>query len=187
MPPCNASPSPRDKQGKHIRSEVSKPVHATEAAFLSLLETHQGILHKVCRMYARSEEARRDLFQDIVVQMWRAWPQFRQESKASTWMYRIALNVAVSGLRRSAPPTEAITEAQHRFPDAGPAHSGAVERLYAALEGLNKVEKSCVLLLLDDYSYEEMAAITGLDAGHLRVKMFRIRKKLQSLILGTIK
>ena len=144
---------------------MSKPVHATEAAFLSLLETHQGILHKVCRMYARSEEARRDLFQDIVVQMWRAWPQFRQESKASTWMYRIALNVAVSGLRRSAPPTEAITEAQHRFPDAGPAHSGAVERLYAALEARDVDAAEAIAREEVLKAADEIMRIIDFDAG----------------------
>lgn len=161
---------------------MSRPATPTEAEFLALLENNQGILHKVCRMYARTEEARRDLFQDIVVQMWRAWPHFRQGSKVSTWMYRIALNVAISGLRRSALLTETLTEAQNHIPAAETGLSGPAVSLYAALDGLSKVERSFALLLLEDHSYEEMAEITGLSAGHLRVKMFRIREKLRTII-----
>ena len=161
---------------------MSKAPTPTESEFISLLEIHQGILHKVCRMYARTEDARRDLFQDITVQMWRAWPYFRRDSKVSTWMYRIALNVAISGLRRRTLPTETLTEVQHGLPSTGPEQSDDVARLYAALDALTPVEKSFALLLLDDYSYEEMAEITGLRADHLRVKMFRIREKLKTLI-----
>ena len=161
---------------------MSKAPTPTESEFLSLLEVHQGILHKVCRMYARTDDARRDMFQDIVAQMWRAWPNFRGGSKVSTWMYRIALNVAISGLRRRTLPTEVLTEAEHRLPAIEPERSDEVARLYTALDALTPVEKSFALLLLDDYSYEEMAEITGLGADHLRVKMFRIREKLKTLI-----
>lgn len=133
-------------------------------------------------MYARTDEARRDLFQDIVAQMWRAWPNFRHGSKVSTWMYRIALNVAISGLRKSTLPTETLTEEQYRLPQTESETPDEVARLYAALDGLNKVEKSFAILFLDDYSYEEMAQVTGLTTDHLRVKMFRIREKLRTLI-----
>lgn len=161
---------------------MSKAPTPTESEFLTHLETHQGILHKVCRLYARTEDTRRDLFQDIVAQMWRAWPNFRNGSKVSTWMYRIALNVAISGLRRRVLPTEALTEAEHRLPASEPERSDEIARLYAALEALSPVEKSFALLLLDDYSYEEMAEITGLGTDHLRVKMFRIREKLKTIL-----
>lgn len=161
---------------------MSKPATPAESKFLSLLEINQAILHKVCRMYARTEEARRDLFQDIAAQMWKAWPNFRRDSKVSTWMYRIALNVAISGLRRPVLPTETLTEVQHSLPAAEPEAPERIAALYAALDKLSKVEKSFALLLLDDYSYEEMAQITGLGTDHLRVKMFRIREKLRTLI-----
>ncbi|MFN0014858.1 MAG: RNA polymerase sigma factor [Saprospiraceae bacterium] len=161
---------------------MSKPVALTESEFVSLLEANQAILHKVCRMYTRTDEARRDLFQDIATQMWRAWPNFRHGSKVSTWMYRIALNVAISGLRKPVLATETLTEDQHRLPHTESEITDEVASLYAALDGLSKVEKSFALLLLDDYSYEEMAEVTGLTTDHLRVKMFRIREKLRFLI-----
>lgn len=116
------------------------------------------------------------------MQLWRAWPNFRRGSKPSTWMYRIALNVAISGLRRQRVPTETLSEAQHHLPapEAGPPDD--VTRLYAALDNLSPVEKSLALLMLEDHSYEEMAQITGLTTDHLRVKTHRIREKLRTLI-----
>ncbi len=182
LPGLVTSGPPLRPIGQMQVQDVSKPATPTESEFLSLLETHQGILHKVCRMYARTEEARRDLFQDIAVQMWRAWPNFRQGSKVSTWMYRIALNVAISGLRRNVLPTESLTAAQYQMPAGDTEPSELVAHLYAALDALSPVEKSFTLLLLDEYSYEEMAEITGLRPDHLRVKMFRIREKLRTII-----
>ncbi len=161
---------------------MSKPAISTESEFIALLEANQGIVHKVCRMYARTGEAQRDLFQDIAAQMWKAWPNFRRDSKVSTWMYRIALNVAISGLRRQILPTETLSEEQYRLPAIETEMPEPIARLYVALDGLTKVEKSLALLLLDDYSYDEMAQITGLSTDHLRVKMFRIREKLRTLI-----
>ena len=162
--------------------QVSKPATSEEQQFLALLEAHQNIVHKVCRMYARSEEARRDLFQDIVAQMWRAWPAFRQDCKVSTWMYRIALNVAIAGQRKQELPTAELTDAQHLVPAGEQEMPDAHAQLYAALERLSLSEKSLALLYLEDHTYEEMAQITGLSADNLRVRMFRIREKLKMIL-----
>lgn len=162
--------------------QVSKPATSEEQQFLALLEAHQNIVHKVCRMYARSEEARRDLFQDIVAQMWRAWPAFRQDCKVSTWMYRIALNVAIAGQRKQELPTAELTDTQHLVPAGEQEMPDAHARLYAALERLSLSEKSLALLYLEDHTYEEMAQITGLSADNLRVRMFRIREKLKMIL-----
>ena len=161
---------------------MSKPATSEEQQFLALLEAHQNIVHKVCRMYARSEEARRDLFQDIVAQMWRAWPAFRQDCKVSTWMYRIALNVAIAGQRKPELHTAELTDAQHLVPAGEQEMPDAHARLYAALERLSLSEKSLALLYLEDHTYEEMAQITGLSADNLRVRMFRIREKLKMIL-----
>ena len=162
--------------------QVSKPATSEEQQFLALLQAHQNIVQKVCRMYARSEEARRDLFQDIVAQMWRAWPAFRQDCKVSTWMYRIALNVAIAGQRKQELPTAELTDTQHLVPAGESEMPDAHARLYAALERLSLSEKSLALLYLEDHTYEEMAQITGLSADNLRVRMFRIREKLKMIL-----
>ncbi len=157
----------------------------TEAAFLTMLTAHQGIVHKVCKVYTRTAEEHNDLFQDIVVQLWRAWPAFQAGSKVSTWAYRIALNVAISGLRRGRIATEILTDQQYQIPENLPEQNAHADRLYQALHHLSAVEKPLVLLLLEDYSYEEIAHITGLNINHLRVKMHRVREKLR-LLLTTI-
>jgi len=163
---------------------VSKSATSEEQQFLELLEAHQNIVHKVCRMYARSEDARRDLFQDIVAQMWRAWPTFRQDCKVSTWMYRIALNVAISGVRKKELQITELTDIQHLVPAEEQEMPDAHVRLYAALDRLSLSEKSLALLYLEDHSYEEMAQVTGLSADNLRVRMFRIREKLKMILRG---
>lgn len=122
------------------------------------------------------------MFQDIVAQMWRAWPAFRHDCKVSTWMYRIALNVAISGMRKKELQTTELTEAQHIVPAGEQETPDAYARLYSALERLSPSEKSLALLYLEDHSYEEMSQITGLSADNLRVRMFRIREKLKTIL-----
>ncbi|MEO6758896.1 MAG: sigma-70 family RNA polymerase sigma factor, partial [Saprospiraceae bacterium] len=143
-------------------------------------------LHRVCRLYASGEEERRDLFQDIVAQLWRAWPGFRRESKPSTWMYQIALNTAISGLRQRQRHLRRITWSPglSLLPQPGPENPYAEElpRLYLAISRLNDVEKAIALLYLDDLPYDEIAAITGITAGNARVKMNRIREKLRAML-----
>jgi len=72
-----------------------------EKAFLKTVEAHQGIIFKVCKLYRNNKEDQEDLFQEIVLQLWKAFPQFRNESKVSTWMYRIALNTAIAVFRKN--------------------------------------------------------------------------------------
>ena len=177
---CNVVPFSATNQPNNSQNVADKNKTTAESEFLAVLDAHQGIVSKVCRMYARTGEEQRDLFQDIVLQLWQSWPSFRHDSKVSTWMYRVALNVAISRLRRRSVPTTEWSEARHEMPEPEP--SDATGRLYAALDKLSKVEKSLALLLLEDYSYEEITEITGLKAAHLRVKAHRLREKLRHLI-----
>ena len=132
-------------------------------------------------MYARTEADRQDLFQDIVLQAWKGFRRFRGESKFSTWLYTVSLNTALTVRRKnkipftSQPDDLASETIQPLDPDAR-----AI--LYAAIEELNEIEKSIVLLYLDDYAYEEMEKILGISSGALRVKMSRIKQKLKTII-----
>lgn len=159
---------------------------ADEQGFLRLLDVHQGILHRVCQLYAPLGEARRDLFQDMVAQLWRAWPGFRQEAKVTTWMYQIALNTAISMLRRAkrSPAQVGWNEALAQLPqpDAENPYAEEMPRLYQAIARLNDMEKAIALLYLDDLTYEEIATITGITVGNARVKMNRIRDKLRVML-----
>ncbi|MDP4148112.1 MAG: sigma-70 family RNA polymerase sigma factor [Bacteroidota bacterium] len=158
---------------------------AGHAEFVNLVQEHRALLFKVCNLYGRSEADRQDLFQEIVVQLWRSYPRFRNEARFSTWLYRIALNTAISDLRKqkktflSVDPGElpAGIEDLHD----GPGQEEQRQQLYAAIDRLTELEKAIVMLYLEDKSYEEMEEIFGIRQNNLRVKMSRIKEKLRKL------
>ncbi|SDN05974.1 RNA polymerase sigma factor [Siphonobacter aquaeclarae] len=152
-----------------------------EQAFLTAISDHQGILYKVCRLYRDTREDREDLFQEIVAQLWKAYPAYRQEAKLSTWIYRIALNTALTRYRRHT--------ADIRFTDSLPEEAQAeeqespqLERLFRAIRTLNDADKALISLYLDDFTYEEMAGVTGLSVNVIGVRLNRIREKLKQLL-----
>jgi RNA polymerase sigma-70 factor (ECF subfamily) len=157
----------------------------TEQDFLLLVQEHQGIIRKVCHLYGRNDADRDDLYQEIIIQLWKAFSSFRGEAKISTWMYRIALNTAISNLRKQSrkvalsfpefiPRDEAETNEEKLKEEK-------LQQMYAAIGRLSEVEKAIVMLYLEDKSYDEMEEILGIGNGALRVKMNRIKEKLRSL------
>ncbi len=149
--------------------------------FAELIEANKALILKICFFYARTEADRQDLFQDIVLQAWKGFPRFRGESKFSTWLYTVSLNTALTVKRKNkipftVQPDDVASEA------AQPSDQEDKTRLYAAIEQLNEIEKSIVLLYLDNYAYDEMEKILGISSGALRVKMSRIKQKLKTLI-----
>ena len=125
---------------------------------------------------------RNDLYQDIVLQLWHAYPKFRGEAKFSTWLYRVAINTAISGLRKrkdfiqSVEPNELPS---HQY-DV-PYEEDQLTELYRAIEQLNDIDKAIVMLYLEDKNYDEMQEILGISSSTLRVKMNRIKEKLRQL------
>jgi RNA polymerase sigma-70 factor, ECF subfamily len=157
----------------------------TQPEFVQLIGEHKGLIQKVCNLYAVSVHDRQDLFQEIVIQLWRAIPKFRQESKLTTWMYRVALNTAISNYRRQQ-RSIATTGFEFVIADLADDNEGAEKEeklkvLYGAIGQLPEIEKAIVLLYLDDKSYEEMEDILGINQNNLRVKMNRIKEKLRQL------
>ncbi|QIL78085.1 sigma-70 family RNA polymerase sigma factor [Hymenobacter sp. HDW8] len=144
------------------------------------------MLRRICRLYCPDADDQQDLFQEIVLQLWRAYPRYEPRgAKISTWMYRIGLNVAVSDLRqRTRKPApdrlnpQIIEVAQ--APDLG-TDSAETTALYSAIERLSEVEKAFVLLYLEEHTYEEMADILGITQNNVRVKMHRIQEKLRKI------
>ena len=116
-----------------------------EQEFLTVVSEHQGIIHKVCRMYRDRAEDQEDLFQEVVYQLWRSFPAFRQEAKVSTWMYRIALNTAMAAFRKQGPAVDYPGQVPDR-PDEAGAKSEQEERLFAALRTLPDADKAVVSL-----------------------------------------
>lgn len=157
----------------------------SQEAFIRLVDQHRGILHKICRLYCFTDPDRQDLFQEIVIQLWRSYPKFRGDAKFSTWLYRIALNTAISDLRRSRPPTTTTSPDQLPTQLQDIQYSGEKEQqlqlLYTAINRLTEVEKALTMLYLENRSYQEMEEILGIAQNNLRVKMNRIKEKLRKM------
>jgi RNA polymerase sigma-70 factor, ECF subfamily len=150
--------------------------------FVQLVNEHQALIHKVCHLYGHSLPDREDLFQEIVIQLWKAYPKFRGESKFSTWLYRIALNTAISGLRKqknhitTIEPEKLPVDIQEETYNLQ--REEQLQQMYAAIRQL---ERALVMLYLEDKSYDEMEDILGINQNNLRVKMNRIKEKLRKL------
>ena len=157
----------------------------TEEEFVRQVQANQGIIQKICSLYAQTLADKEDLFQEIVVQLWRAIPKFQEKSKFSTWLYRVALNTAISDLRkrsRTLPVIEtevASLEAKFELTDVDKEEK--LQTLYTAIARLQEIDKAIVMLYLEDKSYDEMEDILGVNASNLRVKMNRIKEKLREL------
>ncbi len=161
-------------------------MNGNERSFISLINEHQGLIHKVCIMYESDREARNDLFQEIVLQLWRSFPTFRGESKITTWMYRIALNTAISGYRKGIRKvkTEDLDEIHLNIGDQhhGEQNEENIQRLQVAIRRLSDIERAMVMMALDEVPYEEIAETIGITQNNVRVRMNRIREKLRKLM-----
>ena len=157
-----------------------------EKVFLERMTKNMAILHKVCNVYCNNEEEKRDMMQEITLQLWKAFPSFREQSKFSTWMYRIAFNTAVTNIRRSKrhPILEAFSDKQEEPPDKEdiPSLDDEINRLYKAISHLNEIEKGIILLYLEKRSYAEIGEITGLSEKNVSVKIVRIKVKLKKIM-----
>ncbi len=157
-----------------------------EKEFIQLITEHQGIIHKVCRMYCRNPADAEDLFQEITLQLWRSYPVFNKYAKVSTWMYRLALNTAITRLRKSSIRASWQPLTSRNYNAAQPNEQRLDveydQELQKALNTLNKFDKALVLLYLDEKSYKEIAEIMGVTESNIGVKINRIKKKLKQLL-----
>lgn len=157
-----------------------------EKEFLQIIKRNQGIIHKVCNIYCDDQDDRNDLFQEIVAQLWKSFPSFREESKFSTWMYRVALNTAITTFKKTKrrPDQNRLTYENFQVKDENydAETEDEIRNLHKAVAQLTGVEKSIVLLFLENKKYEEIAEITGITQNYVRVKMNRIKKKLKKFM-----
>jgi RNA polymerase sigma factor (sigma-70 family) len=150
--------------------------------FQTLVDQHKKILYKICNSYCRSAEDRDDLAQEIVIHLWRSFGKFDEHYRFSTWMYRIALNVAISFYRRENTRTRhvicdeghllAATDNRERQPEE-------IRLLYRFIEGLDPLNKALVLLYLDGNSYQEIADVLGISQTNAATKIGRLKEKMK--------
>lgn len=151
-----------------------------EQEFIQLLNKHQNIVHKVTHLYTNTIEDREDLFQEICLQAWKSINSFRGESQFSTWLYRVALNIAITHLKKDKRkpqqtpilPTDSVQENQNPI-------ELQTKAMHQAIAQLNKIDKALVMLYLEDYSYIEIGNILGITPNNVAVKMNRLKVKLK--------
>jgi RNA polymerase sigma-70 factor (ECF subfamily) len=157
-----------------------------EHQFVTELESNQNIVHKVCSLYTDNREAHNDLFQEIAIQLWKAYPRFRGDSKFSTWMYRVALNTAITLYRKSRkqPRTQDYDSVIYkiRAEEYDPTVEEQLKLMYSAIRQLGDIDKALVFLYLEDRNYSEIAETLGISEVNARVKMNRIKTKLRTIL-----
>ena len=161
----------------------------SEKEFLKLVEKHQNIVHKVCHMSAQDDDVRRDLFQEITIKLWLGHKSFNGQAAITTWMYRVALNTAISIQRKEKKNvTQPLSPNIQPIEDTEESKIGQpeIDQLYQAINLLEPVDKAIILLYLEEKKYDEIAEIIGITRSHVGVKITRIKKKLESILSETM-
>jgi RNA polymerase sigma factor (sigma-70 family) len=156
-----------------------------EHEFVSLIKEHEGIIFKITTVYCRDGDDQKDLYQEIVYQLWRSFDSFRNEAKITTWMYRVALNTSISHVNKekrkgNRVPIDKVVLNLFDQPDT--VMEERMGMLYEQIQALNAIEKGIVLLHLEGKSYDEISVITGFTATNIGTRLHRIKEKLRSQI-----
>lgn len=156
----------------------------SEQEFVRQIRQHQKIIHKVCHLYADKPEDRDDLFQEILLNAWKANSTYRRDAKFTTWLYQIGLNTSISYFRQAKrKPTQYGLEDVLQFPDL---NDDSTEQqfaaLYQAIGRLDKIDRAVVMLYLDDYDYTTIGQLLGITPNYVAVKMNRIKQQLKQTV-----
>lgn len=156
-----------------------------ESEFHKLLLDHKGILYKVTNAYCRNEEDRKDLMQEIIIQLWKSLDQYNPQYKHSTWIYRISLNVSISFYRkekRRSEFTDVFSESVWKYietPEKNPEQEQSIQLLYKFIYELKELDRALMLLYLEEKSYKEIAEIIGITETNVATKVGRIKQLLK--------
>ncbi len=154
--------------------------------FIGLLAAQQKLIHSICSLYYSSLEDRKDLFQEIILQLWKSYPSFNNQSKISTWIYRVALNTVFSRIRRekARPETVPVSEKFWHIPqpEEQTALNEATQELYQAISQLSDIDKAIIMLYLDEHPYEEIANLLEMSKTNVSTRISRIKMKLEKLL-----
>ena len=172
--------------GKIETAKMSGMTRQSQDRFQELLSTHQRIVFKVANVYCGHPDERQDLIQEISVQLWRAFSSYDKQRPFSTWMYRIALNVAISFARKSAHRNQRLVALEDEAPDlqaeySSIPHSGGEEAefLHRFIAGLDELNKAMIILYLEENSYSEIAEILGITETNVATKISRLKQRIR--------
>ena len=166
-----------------MRERTTEANNLIEQEFLSVIREYERVIYKVCYLYATPNAHLNDLYQDVILNLWKAFPKFRKECKISTWIYRIALNTCISFYRKekNVPEIVSLTGEIDRTVETHDPLNEMLRQLYRMINQLGQLDKSIILLYLEDKSYEEIAEITGLTVTNVATKLSRIKDKLKRM------
>lgn len=157
----------------------------TREDFLRVLSDYQGIVHKVCLIYFKGEADRKDNFQEVIYNLWKAFPTLENREKIASWIYRIAINTSISKIRtdkrfiyhESMSEFSSSIDASHEMD-----RDEDLKMLLAAIRQLNEIDKSIMLLHLEDHNYDEIASIIGITKSNVGVRINRSKKIIKNYL-----
>jgi RNA polymerase sigma-70 factor (ECF subfamily) len=160
---------------KHNQTEL-------EADFIRMVQENERIIYKVCSFYVSEIFSMKDLYQESVLNLWKGYPKFRNESSYSTWIYKIALNTCISGMRKEDKHRRDVPLSLSEEIAFEPETMGEeIEELYRLIYQLKTLERAIILLWLEEKSYQEIAEITGLSISNVATKLKRIKENLKTM------
>lgn len=158
----------------------------TEQTFIKLLKDNQNLIHKICRIYTNDADQHQDLFQEITIQLWKAYPNFRGDSKFTTWAYRVGLNTAITLFRKSTKAIKTVDYESASFFISSEEYDMVEEEqlkvMYQAIQQLNDIDKALIFMYLENKDYADISETLGITEVNARVKMNRVKTKLRNLL-----
>ncbi len=152
-----------------------------ELDFEKTIQENVGILHKLCKVYTHNLDEYEDLFQEMLIQVWRSLERFRGDSKISTWIYRVSINTALNfraKFHRSKMKFEPLGEKLFIQPEIDHRKDEQLQKLYVAIRGLKPIDRAIVTLHLDENSYEDISEILGISKTNVATRLMRLKRKL---------
>jgi len=153
-----------------------------EKEFVDLIRKNEHLIYKVCTMYICDEFPLADLYQEVIYNLWKSFSKFRNECSETTWMYRIALNTCITGMRKELKRPQHIPILElEEFLIQPESETGNIKEMYKLIYQLNNLERAIILLYLEEKTYQEIADITGLTLNNIAIKIKRIKEKLTKM------
>jgi RNA polymerase sigma factor (sigma-70 family) len=160
-------------------------IQKLQTDFIELIENNKKMIYKVSHIYCDSIIDKKDLFQDIISNLWISYPSFQNKSKISTWIYKVSLNTAITWFRDYTKQSNNIKYANlipNLTDESDSTANELYDQLFNAINSLGKIDKAIILLLLDEYTYEEIGEIVGISKTNVATKISRIKLKLRDYL-----
>lgn len=153
-----------------------------EQEFANIVREHKSTIYTVCYMFSKNQDEVDDLFQEVLLNLWRGIEHFKGESKLATWIYRISLNTCISADRKKKKhATETLSQQADIYAATDEAETRQIQMLHKRVHRLRPFDRAIVLLWLEGLPYDEIGAITGISAKNVSVRLVRILEELKQM------